>query len=101
MNGSKVKQAMTCFAPASDLAERFWRRDPPAMQVVPEVLHAQPWHDADGVDMIADLASAGGDTITAMRQAAKLGLTQLRQTVAAPVMFLTGIRNPGLQAAGA
>ena len=55
-------------------------RDPPAMQVVREVLHARPWHDAGGVDVIADLARAGCDTINAIRQAAKLDLTPLGRT---------------------
>jgi len=44
------------------------------------------------------IASAGGDTITSVKQAAEFGVTQ-RQQVVTPILYLTDVHALGLQAA--
>jgi branched-chain amino acid transport system substrate-binding protein len=44
------------------------------------------------------IASAGGDTITAVKQAAEFGVTQ-RQQVVTPILYLTDVHALGLKAA--
>jgi branched-chain amino acid transport system substrate-binding protein len=44
------------------------------------------------------LASAGGDTVTGVKQAAEFGVTQHQQVVT-PIMYLTDVHALGLQAA--
>jgi branched-chain amino acid transport system substrate-binding protein len=52
---------------------------------------------ASGAQVLV-IASAGGDTITAVKQAAEFGIMQ-RQQVVTPILYLTDVHALGLQAA--